>query len=132
QDSNSDGVGDLDGIASRLDHIVDLGADGVWLSPIFQSPQADTGYDVSDYCAIAPEYGDVDATARLMDRAHELGLAVLFDIVPCHTSIEHPWFREHPDWYVIRDTPERPNNWTSMFGGPAWDRDPFGRGWYCH
>lgn len=132
QDSDGDGIGDLDGITSRLEHIRDLGCDGVWLSPVFRSPQADMGYDVSDYCDIAPEYGDIAAADRLVARAHELGLGVLFDIVPCHTSIEHRWFREHPDWYVIRDTEERPNNWKSHFGGSAWDRDPHGRGWYLH
>ncbi len=132
QDSNGDGIGDLDGITSRLEHIASLGVDGIWLSPIFASPQADVGYDVSDYLTVAPEYGDVAAADRLVARAHELGLIVLFDIVPCHTSIENAWFRDHPDWYIIREGDKPPNNWTATFGGLAWDRDPYGRGWYCH
>ncbi len=131
-DSNGDGIGDLDGITQRIDHIAKLGVDGIWLSPIFASPQADMGYDVSDYLSVAPEYGDVAAADRLVAAAHARGLFLLLDIVPCHTSIEHPWFRDHPEWYIIRDTEERPNNWTATFGGRAWDRDPFGRGWYCH
>jgi glycosidase len=117
RDSDGDGVGDLRGIRSRLDHLVELGADALWLSPIYPSPLADFGYDVTDYTAIDPVYGTFDDFEALVDAAHERDLAVLLDVVPCHTSIEHPWFREHPDWYIWAD---EPNNWLCAFGGSAW------------
>src|SRR5688572_26151608 len=100
QDSDGDGVGDLPGIVERLDHLVDLGVTGLWLSPIYPSPLADFGYDVSDHTDVDPAYGTLADLDRLVDEAHRCGLRVLMDLVPCHTSIEHPWFREHPDWYV--------------------------------
>ena len=117
QDSDGDGVGDLKGIASRLDHLVELGVDALWLSPIYPSPLADFGYDVSDYTAVDPVYGTLDDLDALVSAAHGRGLRLLLDLVPCHTSIEHPWFREHPDWYIWAD---RPNNWLGAFGGSAW------------
>jgi alpha-glucosidase len=121
QDSDGDGIGDLEGIRSRLGHLAWLGVDALWMSPIYPSPLADFGYDVSDYTDVDHAYGtlsDFDALAR---DAHDLGLRVLMDIVPCHTSIEHAWFREHPDWYIWAD---RPNNWIAAFGGSAWsERD---------
>jgi alpha-glucosidase len=117
QDSDGDGVGDLAGIRSRLDHIAWLGVDALWLSPIYPSPMADFGYDVSDYTDIDPAFGDLAEFGRLAEAAHERGLKLLMDLVPCHTSIEHPWFREHPDWYIWAD---RPNNWVAAFGGSAW------------
>jgi alpha-glucosidase len=117
QDSNGDGVGDLRGIESRLDHLVDLGVDALWLSPIYPSPLADFGYDVSDYSAVDPVFGTLDDFDRLLEQAHARGLRLLMDLVPCHTSIEHPWFSQHPDWYIWAD---RPNNWVSAFGGSAW------------
>jgi alpha-glucosidase len=127
QDSDGDGVGDLAGIRSRLDHLTWLGVDALWMSPIYPSPNADFGYDVSDYTAVDPVYGDLAEFDALVEEAHARGLDVLMDIVPCHTSIEHRWFREHPDWYIWSD---RPNNWVSAFGGSAWEpRD--GR-WYLH
>lgn len=135
QDSDGDGVGDLRGIERRLDHLVDLGVDGLWLSPSYPSPGADFGYDVSDHTAVDPVYGDLDDFDRLVEGAHALGLRVLIDLVPCHTSIEHPWFREHPDWYVWADGRDGgpPCNWRSAFGGPAWSRDPGGgERWYLH
>ena len=132
QDSDGDGIGDLRGAADRLGHIVGLGADAVWLSPFYPSPDHDFGYDVADFFAVDPRLGTLDDFDALLARAHAQGLRVLMDLVPCHTSIEHPWFREHPDWYVIRDTPDPPNNWRASFGGPAWSRDPHGRGWYLH
>ena len=119
QDSDGDGVGDLAGIRSRLDHIAWLGADALWLSPIYPSPMADFGYDVSDYTDVDPTFGDLAEFDRLAEAAHERGLTLLMDVVPCHTSIEHPWFREHPDWYIWAD---RPNNWVAAFGGSAWER----------
>ena len=119
QDSNGDGVGDLAGIESRLDHLAWLGVDALWLSPIYPSPLADFGYDVSDYTNVDPVFGTLEDFDALVDAAAERGLRVLLDIVPCHTSIEHPWFRDHPDWYIWRD---EPNNWLSAFGGSAWSK----------
>jgi glycosidase len=117
QDSDGDGVGDLAGIRSRLDHLAWLGVDALWMSPIYPSPLADFGYDVSDHTDVDPLLGTLDELDRLVAAARERGLQLLMDVVPCHTSIEHPWFREHPDWYVWA---ERPNNWASAFGGSAW------------
>ena len=130
QDSDGDGIGDLAGIESRLDHLVYLGVDALWLSPIYPSPLADMGYDVADHCAVAPELGDLDGFDRLVARAHELGLKVLLDFVPSHTSIEHPWFREHPEYYIWADEP--PNNWVAAFGGPAWTLDEETGRYYLH
>jgi len=127
QDSNGDGVGDLAGIRSRLDHLTWLGVDALWMSPIYPSPNADFGYDVADYTAVDPVYGDLAEFDALTEAAHERGLRVLLDVVPCHTSIEHPWFREHPDWYIWRD---EPNNWVGAFGGSAWTR--LGERYYLH
>ncbi len=118
QDSDGDGVGDLAGIRSRLDHLAWLGVDALWLSPIYPSPMADFGYDVSDYTDVDPVFGDLAEFDRLAEAADERGLKLLMDLVPCHTSIEHPWFREHPDWYIWAD---RPNNWVAAFGGSAWE-----------
>ncbi len=100
QDSDGDGVGDLAGIASRLEYLSWLGVDALWLSPIYPSPQADSGYDISDHEAIDPVYGSLEDFDRLVAEADRHGLRVLMDLVPSHTSIEHPWFREHPDWYM--------------------------------
>jgi alpha-glucosidase len=130
QDSDGDGIGDLVGVRQRLDHLVELGVDGLWLSPIYPSPNADWGYDVSDYTAVHPDFGSLDDFDALVEAAHERGLHVVLDLIPNHTSIEHPWFREHPDWYVWAD--ERPNNWLSAFGGPAWSRDPETGRYYLH
>src|SRR4051794_14087549 len=117
QDSDADGVGDLNGVRARLDHLVELGVDALWLSPIYPSPLADFGYDVCDYTGIDPVYGTLADFEALVTAAHARGLHLLLDIVPCHTSIEHSWFREHPDWYIWRD---EPNNWVTAFGGSAW------------
>jgi len=127
QDSDGDGVGDLAGIRSRLDHLTWLGVDALWMSPIYPSPNADFGYDVADYTGVDPVYGDLGEFDALTEAAHARGLRVLMDIVPCHTSIEHPWFREHPDWYIWAD---RPNNWISAFGGSAWS--PLDGRYYLH
>ncbi len=121
QDSDGDGIGDLPGRARRLEHIAKLGAGAVWLSPVYPSPNADFGYDVSDFTAVDPAFGTLADLDALIARAHDLGLRVLLDFVPCHTSIEHPWFREHPEYYVWAD--EIPNNWRAAFGGPAWELD---------
>jgi alpha-glucosidase len=132
QDSDGDGIGDLPGIRARLDHLVELGVDAFWLSPIYPSPMADFGYDVSDHTAVDPVFGTLEDLDALVAAAHDHGLRVLLDLIPCHTSIEHPWFREHPDWYIWADGRNGgpPNNWLSAFGGPAWTK--LGERWYLH
>jgi alpha-glucosidase len=142
-DTNGDGVGDLDGITERLDHVVELGADAIWLSPIQRSPQVDFGYDVSDHQDVDPRFGDLAAFDRLLAAAHARGLRVLLDYVINHTSDQHPWFlasrssRTDPKrgWYVWRDpAPDGgpPNNWQSVFGGPAWTLDATTGQYYLH
>jgi alpha-glucosidase len=131
QDSDGDGVGDLAGVASRLDHLEWLGVDAIWLSPIYPSPLADSGYDVADHVAIDPVYGDLTDFDALVAACRARGIRVLLDLVASHTSIEHPWFREHPDWYVWADGGP-PNNWRTAFGGPAWSRDERSGRWYLH
>jgi alpha-glucosidase len=121
QDSDGDGIGDLRGVIDRLDHIAGLGAAAVWLSPVYPSPNADFGYDVSDFQSVDPTFGTLADLDELINRAHDRGLKVLLDFIPCHTSTEHPWFREHPDYYVWADQP--PNNWRAAFGGPSWGHD---------
>jgi alpha-glucosidase len=134
QDSDGDGVGDLKGIEHRLDDLVALGVDAIWISPIFLSPMADFGYDVADYTGIDPRFGTLADFDSLLAAAHERGLKLLLDLVPNHSSSEHPWFKEsrssrdNPkrDWYLWRDpAPDGgpPNNWISDFGGPAWEWD---------
>jgi alpha-glucosidase len=133
-DSNGDGVGDLEGIRARLDHLAWLGIDAIWLSPIFPSPMADFGYDVSDYCDVDPVFGDLVRFDSLVADAHARGIRVMLDWVPNHTSDRHAWFGESRasrasakrDWYVWRDPRADggpPNNWVAMFGGPAWELD---------
>jgi len=132
QDSDGDGDGDLRGIAARLDHVVALGADAIWLSPFYPSPMADGGYDVANYTGVDPRFGSLKDADALIAAAHERGLRVLLDIVPCHTSIEHPWFREHPERYFWSDRDGPQNNWLAAFGGPAWSRDERSGRWYLH
>jgi alpha-glucosidase len=132
QDSDGDGVGDLRGIAQRLDHLSYLGVDALWLSPIYPSPLADFGYDISDYVGIDPQFGTTDDFDELVGAAHERGLRLLLDLVACHTSIEHPWFRRHPDRYIWSPVDGPANNWVSAFGGPAWSRDDESGRWYLH
>ena len=131
-DSNGDGIGDLPGIRSKLDHLEHLGVDAVWISPFYPSPMADYGYDVADYKGVDPVFGTLDDFDALAADIHSRGMKLLLDFVPCHTSIEHPWFTEHPDWYIWADGRDGgpPNNWVSAFGGPAWTYHE-GRGqWY--
>ncbi|RDI57336.1 alpha-amylase family glycosyl hydrolase [Microvirga subterranea] len=143
QDSNGDGIGDLAGIRQRLDYLVSLGVDAVWISPIYTSPMADFGYDVADYCGIDPIFGTMKDFDRLIEAAHARGLKLILDFVPNHTSDQHPWFAEsrssrtNPkrDWYIWRDSaPDGgpPNNWISNFGGPAWEWDEATGQYYYH
>ena len=143
QDSSGNGVGDLPGITARLDHVARLGADAIWLSPIFTSPMADMGYDVSDYTGIDPLFGTIDDFRALITRAHALGLKVILDQVLSHTSIDHPWFTasrasrtaDKSDWYVWAEplpSGAPPNNWISSFGGSAWAWDTRRRQYYLH
>jgi len=131
QDSDGDGIGDLEGVRQRLPYVRSLGFDGIWLSPIYPSPLADGGYDISDHSAVDPVLGTLESFDALLAEARANKLKVLLDLVPSHTSIEHAWFRDHPEWYVWADGGP-PNNWLSAFGGPAWSKDePSGR-WYLH
>lgn len=142
-DSSGNGIGDLAGITQHLDYLAWLGVDIVWITPCYPSPMADHGYDVADYVDIEPIFGDLQAMQELIDRAHELGLRVVLDIVPNHSSNQHPWFRsavEDPsgpyrDYYLWRDpAPDGgpPNKWISHFGGPAWTLDERSGQYYCH
>jgi glycosidase len=133
-DTDGDGVGDLRGIVEHLDHLAWLGVDGLWLNPTFPSPNADWGFDVSDYRGVHPELGTLEDLDELVARAGERGIRVLLDLVPNHTSDEHPWFRERRDFYVWREGRDGgpPNNWLSVFGGPAWTRDDTTGLWYLH
>ena len=132
QDSDGDGIGDLRGVEQRLDHLSWLGVDALWLSPFYPSPLADFGYDVADYTAIDPTFGTFADFDALVSSAHDRGLRVVLDLVACHTSIEHPWFREHPDRYIWSPVDGPPNNWVAAFGGPAWSRDDRSGRWYLH
>ena len=128
-DGNGDGVGDLPGITARLDHLADLGVDALWLSPFYRSPMVDGGYDVADYRDVDPVFGTLQDFDDLLAAAHGKGLRVIVDIVPNHTSSEHPWFREgRRDRYLFADAP---NAWQSLFGGPAWTQVEDGS-WYLH
>ncbi|MEO0399179.1 MAG: alpha-glucosidase [Pseudomonadota bacterium] len=142
-DTNGDGVGDLPGVVKGLDYIAHLGVDGLWLSPFFTSPMRDYGYDVADYCDVDPVFGTLADFDRLLAKAHALGLKVIIDQVYSHTSDHHAWFRESradrfnekADWYVWADAkPDGgpPNNWLSVFGGPAWTWDARRRQYYLH
>src|SRR6202165_1007087 len=142
-DSNDDGIGDLPGITSRLEYLKRLGVDAIWITPFYPSPQKDHGYDVSDYYGVNPEYGTLEDFDHLVERAHELRLKVLVDLVPNHTSDQHPWFQaalSSPDdphrerYYFADPKPDGspPNNWESAFGGSAWAKDERSGQWYLH
>jgi alpha-glucosidase len=141
-DSNGDGVGDLQGIITHLDYLEELGVDAIWLSPVYPSPMVDFGYDVSDYCGIDPLFGSLDDFDILIREAHSRKIRVIMDLVLNHSSDQHPWFLEsrsssdnpYSDWYIWRDGKpggKRPNNWSSWFGGWAWEYDE-GRGQYYY
>jgi len=142
-DSNADGIGDLRGIISRLDYLEQLGVQTLWLSPFYRSPQADFGYDISDYFSIAPEYGTLEDAQHLIEAVHARQMKIVFDMVLNHTSDQHAWFqasraaRAAPmrDWYIWRDGRKPhgkapPNNWKSMIGGSGWHYDPCTEQWY--
>ena len=142
-DSNGDGVGDLAGITAHLDHVASLGVDAVWLSPFFTSPMCDFGYDIADFCDVDPIFGTLADFDALIARAHQLGLRVIIDQVYSHSSDQHPWFQEsragrsnpRADWYVWADAKpdgSPPNNWQSVFGGPAWTWDARRGQYYLH
>jgi len=143
QDSNDDGIGDLRGIVQRLPHIASLGVDAIWISPFFLSPMKDFGYDVSDYCAVDPIFGDLADFDAVVDTAHRLGIRVMIDLVLSHTSDAHRWFaqsrlsrdNDKSNWYVWADpkpdgTP--PNNWLSIFGGSSWQWNARREQYYLH
>ena len=143
QDSTGNGIGDLCGILNRLEHVAELGADAIWLSPFFTSPMADMGYDVSNYKDVDPLFGSLEDFDQIVAHAHGLGLKVIIDQVLSHTSDQHPWFKEsristgnaRADWYVWADPkPDgtAPNNWLSVFGGPAWEWNTSRRQYYLH
>ncbi|KAI4491482.1 hypothetical protein M0804_002874 [Polistes exclamans] len=145
KDSNGDGIGDLNGITSKLEHIADIGADALWLSPIFTSPQADFGYDISNFTDINPEYGTLADFDRLVAKAKSLGLKVLLDYVPNHSSHEHEWFKKsikrikpYDDYYIWKNATyvngqrRPPNNWLSVFGGSAWEWNQERGQYYFH
>jgi alpha-glucosidase len=143
QDSNGDGIGDLNGIRRGLAYLSALGVDAIWISPFYPSPMADFGYDVADYCDVDPLFGTLPDCQRLIAKAHALGLKVILDFVPNHTSDQHPWFiesrssRQSPkrDWYIWRNARPGggpPNNWVSHFGGSAWEWDEASGQYYYH
>jgi alpha-glucosidase len=143
QDSDGDGVGDLNGITRRLDYLKDVGIDAIWLTPVFPSPQVDFGYDISDYTSIDPQYGTMADFDRLVGEAKKRNIKIIVDLVPNHTSDQHPWFKEsrssrnNPkrEWYIWRDGKgpgQPPNNWLAWFGGSAWKLDPQTKQYYYH
>lgn len=145
-DGNGDGIGDLWGVLKKLDYIKELGVDAIWFSPLYPSPNADFGYDISDYKNIHPDFGDLELFKQVLEGAHERGLRVFMDLVVNHTSDEHPWFLEskkgkdnpYHDYYIwregktVRGKKRPPNNWTSMFEGGAWEYDPGLDEYYLH
>ncbi|MCI5700518.1 MAG: alpha-glucosidase [Lachnospiraceae bacterium] len=141
-DSNGDGIGDLKGITNKLEHIKELGANVIWLSPVYESPNDDNGYDISNYRGIMKEFGTIEDFDRMLEKAHSLGLKIMMDLVVNHTSDEHPWFVEsrkskdnpYRDYYIWRDGKEgkEPNNWGSCFSGSAWNYDESTDQYYLH
>ncbi|GAB4115016.1 MAG: hypothetical protein Fur005_23270 [Roseiflexaceae bacterium] len=141
-DGNGDGIGDFPGMIAKLDYLHDLGIDAIWLSPHYPSPFLDCGYDISDYCAVAPEYGTLADCEQFIAAAHARGIRVVLDLVLNHSSDQHPWLiesrssRTNPkrDWYLWRDGRDggSPNNWASIFGRSAWTHDPATDQYYYH
>ena len=139
-DSNGDGIGDLQGIISKLDHLAELGIDVIWLSPVYASPNEDNGYDISDYCSIHPDYGTMDDFDELVREASSRGISIIMDLVINHTSTEHEWFQKsrqkiepYTNYYFWSDTwAGTPNNWTGFFGGGCWEKDKVRGASYLH
>ncbi len=141
-DSNGDGIGDLNGITSKLDYLKELGIDVIWLSPVYKSPNDDNGYDISDYEAIMTEFGNMDDFDKMLSEAHKRGIKIVMDLVVNHTSDEHPWFvesrssKDNPkrDYYIWKEgkNGKEPNNWGSAFSGPAWKYDEKTDMYYLH
>lgn len=142
-DSNGDGFGDLQGVIQKLDYIKSLGADVIWLCPVFDSPQDDNGYDISDYRSIYEKFGTNDDMFQLIDEVHKRGMKIIMDLVVNHTSDEHAWFAEsrkskdnpYRDYYFWKDPKadgSEPNNWGSIFSGPAWTLDERTGQYYLH
>ncbi len=140
-DSNNDGIGDIQGIISKLDYIKDIGFETIWISPFFESPQQDFGYDVSDYCSISKDYGTMEDVELLIKEIHNRGMFVVFDLVLNHTSDKHPWFKESvqkingkSDWYVWQNGKGKrpPNNWKSLPGPKGWHFNETRGQWYWH
>lgn len=139
-DSNHDGIGDINGITSKLDYLQDLGITMLWICPIFQSPMDDNGYDISDYFALAPEFGTMDDLKNLIEEAKKRNIRILLDLVINHTSDEHAWFQEalkdpdspYHDYYIFKKGSERPNNWRSVFGTSVWEKVPGRDEYYFH
>ena len=136
-DSSGDGIGDLQGIISRLDHLVDLGIDAIWISPFYPTPDADFGYDISDHTDVDPRFGSLEIFDDLVQKAHNRDIKIILDLVLNHTSDQHPWFKEsrsnrsNPkrDWYIWR---KKKNNWMAVFGGSGWQLDPQTGEYYYH
>ncbi|MCL2035565.1 MAG: alpha-amylase family glycosyl hydrolase, partial [Oscillospiraceae bacterium] len=141
-DSNGDGIGDINGIALKLEYLKELGVDVIWLSPVYESPMRDNGYDISDYRAINPEFGTMEDFGRMLHKAHSLDLKVVMDLVVNHTSDKHAWFAESRkgidsakrDYYIWRDGKDGgpPNDWRACFSGPAWTKDDATGQYYLH
>ncbi len=142
-DTNGDGIGDIRGIIEKLDYLKDLGVDVVWLSPVYQSPNDDNGYDISDYKAIMSEFGTMKDLDELMEKIHKRGMKLIMDLVINHTSDEHEWFiesrsskdnlyRDYYIWHPGKKDGSRPNNWESIFNGPAWEWDDKTKEYYMH
>ncbi|MBR5741350.1 MAG: glucohydrolase, partial [Firmicutes bacterium] len=142
KDGNGDGIGDLYGVYEKLEYLKDLGIGGIWFSPFYPSPNADYGYDISDYYSIAPEYGDLDIFRKVLDKAHALDIKVILDLVINHTSDEHEWFKQSRDkdspfrdyyfWRKGKKEGKAPNNWSSFFSKGAWTFDPATKEHYLH
>ncbi|MGB7365684.1 alpha-amylase family glycosyl hydrolase, partial [Carnobacterium jeotgali] len=142
QDSNGDGIGDIQGIIQRLDYLADLGIDAIWLSPVYCSPNDDNGYDISDYQAISPEFGTMEDMDELIKKAKQVGIRIVMDLVVNHTSDEHAWFiesrksknNEYRDYYIWRDGQNNnvPNELGSIFSGTAWELDEQTNQYYLH
>lgn len=142
-DSNGDGIGDIQGIISKLDYLKDLGIDVIWVSPVYQSPNDDNGYDISNYQAIAKEFGTMADFDELLEKTHQKGMRLIMDLVINHTSDEHPWFiesrssknnpyRDYYIWHPGKKNGEEPNNWESIFGGSAWKYDEQTKEYFMH